>query len=116
MEGVLEIARAAQQIDFDPAVNFRFAFGDSPWDLLRVIEVSRRGFENSGKTQSISPFLDEPVFVSFVSAKIAPVVGEFFSFNGEEVSLLEAGTLQQKRLKARLIREAEFRLSQGGTN
>jgi hypothetical protein len=116
IEGVLEIARAAQQIDFDPAAKFRFAFGDSPWDLLSVIEVSRRGFENFVKAQSISPFLDEPVFVSFVSAKITPVVGEFFGFNGEEVSLLEADTLQQKRLKARLISGAEFHVSQGSTN
>jgi hypothetical protein len=115
MEGVLEIARAAQQIDFDPAVKFRFAFGGSPWDLLSVIEVSRRGFENFIKAQSISPYLDEPVFVTFVSAKIAPVVGEFFGFNGEEVSLLEADTLQPKRLEARLITEAEFPPSQGST-
>jgi hypothetical protein len=115
MEGVLEIARAAQQIDFDPAVKFRFAFGGSPWDLLSVIEVSRRGFENFIKAQSISPYLDEPVFVTFVSAKIAPVVGEFFGFNGEEVSLLEADTLQPKRLEARLITAAEFPPSQGST-
>jgi len=79
MEGVLEIVGAAQQIDFDPAVKFRFAFGDSPWDLLNVIEVRRRGFENFIKAQSISPFLDEPVFISFVSAKITPVVREFFA-------------------------------------
>jgi len=116
IEGVLEIARAAQQIDFDPAVKFRFAFGDSPWDLLSFIEVSRRGFENFVKAQSISPFLDEPVFVSFVSAKITPAVGEYFGFNGEEISLLETDTLQQKRLKARLISEGEFHLSQGSTN
>jgi hypothetical protein len=30
IESVLEIARAARQIDFDPASKFRFAFGDSP--------------------------------------------------------------------------------------
>jgi hypothetical protein len=88
MESVLEIARAARQIDFDPVSKFRFAFGDTPWDLLNVIEVSRRGFANFIRAQSISPYLNELVFVAFVSAKIAPVVGEFFGFNGEEVSLL----------------------------
>jgi hypothetical protein len=113
MEGILEIVRAAQQIDFDPAVKFRFAFGNSPWDLLSVTEVARRGFENFIKAQSISPYLDEPVFITFVSAKIAPAVGDFFGFNGEEVSLLEAETLQSKRLKARLITAAEFPLSRG---
>jgi 8-oxo-dGTP pyrophosphatase MutT (NUDIX family) len=69
--------------------------------LLSVTEVARRGFENFIKAQSISPYLDEPVFITFVSAKIAPAVGDFFGFNGEEVSLLET-TLQSKRLKARL--------------
>jgi hypothetical protein len=115
VEGILEIARAAQQIDFDPAVKFRFAFGNSPWDLLSVIEVSRRGFENFIRAQSISPYLDDPVFLTFVSAKIVPMEGDFFGFNGEEVSLLEADTLQPKRLKARLITGVEFGPFQGDT-
>jgi hypothetical protein len=110
---VLEIARAAGQIDFDPAFKFRLAFGDSPWDLLSVIAVSRRGFENFIKAQSISPHLDEPVLVAFVSAKITPAVGEYFGFNGEEISLLEAVTLHPKRLKARVITALEFPPSQG---
>ena len=113
MASVLEIARAARQIDFDPALKFRLAFGDSPWDLLSVITVSRRGFENFLKAQSISPHLDEPVFVSYVSAKIAPVAGEFFGFNGKEVSLLDAATLQPNRVKARVITAVAFPPSQG---
>ena len=116
MESVLEIAKAARQIDFDPVSKFRFAFGDTPWDLLNVIEVSRRGFENFIRAQSISPPLSELVFVAFVSAKITPVVGEFFGFNGEEVSLLDRGTLQPKRLKARSITHEEFDFSKGGAN
>jgi hypothetical protein len=113
LESILEIARAARQIDFDPASKFRFAFGDSPWDLLSVIDLARRGFENFIKARSISPYLDEPVFITFVSAKIAPAIGDFFGFDGEEVSLLEADTLQPKRLKARLIAAAEFPPAQG---
>ena len=113
LESILEIARAARQIDFDPASKFRFAFGDSPWDLLSVIDLARRGFENFIKARSISPYLDEPVFITFVSAKIAPAIGDFFGFNGEEVSLLEADTLQPKRLKARQITAAEFPPAQG---
>jgi hypothetical protein len=113
MENVLEIARAAQQIDFDPASKFRLAFGDSPWDLLSVVQVVSRGFDHFIKAQSISPHLDEPVFVTFVSAKITPVAGDFFGFKGEEVSLLEAATLDPKRLKARVITAAEFSPSQG---
>ena len=116
MEGVLKIAKAARQIDFDPVSKFRFAFGDTPWDLLSVIEVGRCGFENFIKAQSISPLLDEPVFVAFISANITPVAGEFFGFNGEEVSLLDARTFQSKRLKARLITHEDFPISHGGAN
>jgi hypothetical protein len=112
IEDVLAIARAAQQIDFDPASKFRFAFGGSPWDLLSVVEITRRGFRNFIKARSISPCLDEPVFLAFVSAKIVPNVGDFFGFNGNEVSVLEATTLQAKRLKAHLITAAEFPPSQ----
>jgi hypothetical protein len=115
LEGVLEIARASRQIDFDPAAKFRFAFGDSPWDLLSITEVSRRGFESFIKAKSISPYLDEPVFLTFVSAKIAPAVGEFIGFNGEEVSLLEADTLQPRRLKAHQITASKFPQSKGST-
>jgi hypothetical protein len=43
-----------------------------------------------------------------VSAKIVPTVGEFFGFNGENVSVLEGDTLQPKQLKARLVSEDEF--------
>ena len=114
MEGILEIARAAQQIDFDPAVKFRFAFGDLPWDLLSVIEITRSGFENFIKAKSISPYLDEPVFVAFVSAKIVPAVDDYFGFNGEEVSLLETATLNPRRVKARRITAAEFAFSEDG--
>jgi hypothetical protein len=112
MDGILEIAKAAQQIDFDPAVKFRFAFGDSPWDMLSVIEIVRRGFENFIKAQSISPYFDEPVFVAFISAKIVPEVGDYFGFNGEEVSALETDTLSPRRVKARRITAQEFASSQ----
>jgi len=115
LEGILEIARAAQEIGFDPAVKFRFRFGESPWDLLSVIMTIRRGFENVIKAKSIVPFLNEPIFVTFVSAKITPAEGEYFGFNGEEVSILEPDTLEPKRLKARLITEAEFGASADGT-
>lgn len=104
----MEIVKAARQLDFDPAVKFRFAFGDSPWDLLSVMGVGRYGFENCVKAHSISPLLDEPLYLAFVSAKIIPAVGDFFGFNGESVSVLERDSLQPKKLKARLIKKAEF--------
>jgi hypothetical protein len=107
-EEVLDIVRAAQQLDFDPAVKFRFSFGDSPWDLLSVISIRRSGFENWIEAHSISPLLNKPIYLAFVSAKIVPSSGDFFGFNGESVSLLDADSLQPKRLKARLIVEAEF--------
>jgi hypothetical protein len=115
MDGVVEIAKAAQQIDFDPAVKFRFAFGGSPWDLLSVIETARRGFETFIKAQSISPYMDEPVFITFVSAKIVSEVGDYFGFNGEEVSVLETATLSPRRVKARRITAGEFASFQQGS-
>jgi hypothetical protein len=111
---VLEIVKAAQQLDFDPAVKFRFSFGDSPWDLLCVESIRRSGFENRVEARSISPLLDQPLYLAFVSAKIVPVVGDFFGFDGESVSVLEAGSLQPKRLKARLIEEVEFSIGPKG--
>jgi hypothetical protein len=107
-EDVLEIVKAARQLDFDPAVKFRYSFGDSPWDLLSVKSIRRSGFENRIEANSISPLLDEPLYLAFVSAKIVPAPGDFFGFNGESVSVLEPGSLQSKRLKARSIEEAEF--------
>jgi hypothetical protein len=115
LESVLQIAKAARQIDFDPASKFRFAFGDSPWDLLSVIEVIRCGFENFIKARSISPYLDEAVFVAFVSAKLLPAIGDYFGFNGHEISPLDTVSLEPKRLKARLLTAAEFPISERGS-
>jgi len=107
-EDVLEIVKAARQLDFDPAVKFRFSFGDSPWDLLSVKSIRRCGFENRIEGHSISPLLDKPVYLAFVSAKIIPTLGDLFGFNGESVSVLDVDSLQPKKLKARLIEETEF--------
>jgi hypothetical protein len=104
----LELLSAAQGIGFDPSAKFRLSFGESPWDLLSAEKTIRRGFDNYIQAKSISPSLNEPVFVAFVSAKIAPNVDDLFGFNGEAVSFLENETLRPKRLKARSIREAEF--------
>jgi hypothetical protein len=113
LEGVLEVARAAREVELDPASKFRSAFGEPPWDLLSIDMVIRRGFENFIKARSLSPWLDEAVFIAFISAKVAPMIGDYLGFNGEEVSILDTTSLQPKRLKARLIKSAEFPLPKG---
>jgi hypothetical protein len=114
LTSILEIARAARQIDFDPVSKFRFSFGDAPRDLLSIIDLAKCDFENFVKARSISPYLEEPVFIMFTSAKITPAIGGIFEFNGEEISLLDPDTLQPKRLKGRSITEVEFLTAQGG--
>ena len=90
---MLEILNAAQGIAFDHGANFRSKFGEPPWDLLSVVKIVRSGVKNSIQAKSISPPLNEPVFVEFSSAKIIPEVGDFFGFNGADVSFLEGDAL-----------------------
>jgi hypothetical protein len=104
----IEILSSAQAIDFDPGSSFRSKFGASPWDLLTVLAVARRGFENFIEAKSISPHLDEPVLVAFTSAKIIPVVGEFFGFDGNAVSFLDRDALRERKLKAMCISRIEL--------
>ena len=43
------------------------------------------GFENVLTVRSISPPLDDPFVLSFVSAKLVPSIGDYVSFDGSEV-------------------------------
>jgi hypothetical protein len=106
-EAVTEILAAADVVGFDPSANFRARFGQLPWHLLAIVETMRVGLEIVVQAKSISPMLDEPVFIIFTSAKEAPLIGDFMSFYGGEVSILSR-RLQPKRYKAREISKAEF--------
>jgi len=81
---VVEIMQAAKTAEFDPGESFRTKYGHSPLDLLVIRVVRRVGFENFVEAMSISPPLDEPVFLVFTSAKMVPLIGDYFSFNGSE--------------------------------
>lgn len=105
---IAELMEAAQTAEFDPNATFRSKYGHSPFDLLKVLEAARRGFENFIKAQSISPPLDEPVFLGFTSAKTIPPIGEYFSFSGTEASFVNPETLAPQKFKAIAITAEEF--------
>ena len=73
-----------------------------------VIRIARIGFENAIEARSISPLLEEAIFVSFTSSKEIPSIGDFFGFDGEEVSILNPDQFKPKRYKASKISQAEF--------
>jgi hypothetical protein len=102
-----EILEAAQAAQFDPNAGFRERFGRPPLDLLIVMQVARRGFENLVKAESLSPALDEPIFLSFTSAKFHPQVGDYFSHGDGEVFFVSAD-LTPRNFKSRLIQPEDF--------
>jgi len=100
---------AAQAAEFDPNAAFRERYGSSPYALLIVLEVKTVGFENLVKAESISPPLDEPMFIAFTSEKTKMLVDDYFSFNGEKVSFLNRDSLQPQTYKAKTIASEAFR-------
>lgn len=106
-----EILEAAKTCQFDPNGEFRSKFGNSPWDLLIVVRLIKVGFENRIEARSISPLLDDPLYIAFTSSKEAPVVGNFFGFDGQEVSILDPN-FKPKRYKAKAISKSELEPSE----
>jgi hypothetical protein len=106
---VIEIAEAARTIEFDPASRFRNRFGEDAWDILYVVEIVRNGFNNFIQAKAAAPSLNETVYIAFVSANVVPSVGEFFGLKGDEVSFLQLDTLEARRLRCKVISEAEFK-------
>jgi hypothetical protein len=106
---VIEIADAARTIEFDPASRFRNRFGEDAWDILYIVEIVRNGFNNFIQAKAAAPSLNETVYIAFVSANVVPSVGEFFGLKGNEVSFLQLDTLEARRLRCKVISEAEFK-------
>lgn len=94
---------AARTAEFDPNAAFRGKYRHPPFDLLVVVEIKRVGFENLIKANSISPPLDEPVFLAFTSAKSVPLVDDYFSLSGGEASFVNPETLTPKAYETRVI-------------
>jgi hypothetical protein len=105
---VRDILEWAKLAGFDPNAEFRSRYGQSPWDLLTVDRVVRVGFENRIEARSICPPLDDPIFISFTSAKFIPQVGEHISFSGSEISVLDRASFQEKRFKASTVPAAQL--------
>jgi hypothetical protein len=105
---MLEVYHAVQKFGLDPAAKYIADFGEPAWDILSVIRVVRVGFDNFIHVKSVAPPREEPLFITFVSGKLVPKVGEFLGFNGSEVSLLEPETFESRRIKCRVISQSEF--------
>ena len=105
---VVEILEAAKLTGFDPNAAFRSRFGQSPWDLLVIERVARLGFENMIEARSISPSLDDTIFISFTSAKFVPSVGNYVSFDGRAISVLDRESFEPKPYKTRPISREQF--------
>lgn len=111
---VADLLEAAAAIKFDPNAAFRNKYGHSPFDLLVVVDVVRVGFKNFIKAESISPPLDDPVFLSFTSAKMIPSIENYFSFSGAEASFWNSETLTHKSYKAKEIAPDTFASARSG--
>lgn len=113
---VTRILEAAADAEFDPNAVFRNKYGHSPFDLFLVVDVVRFGHENLIKAESISPPLDDPVFLSFTSAKMTPSIDEYFSFSGAEASFWNPETLSHRSYKAQEIAPDKFSSARAGKN
>ena len=111
---VAHLLEAATAAEFDPNAVFRNKYGHSPFDLLVVVDVVRVGFENLIKAESISPPLDEPVFLSFTSAKMVPSFEDYFSYSGAKTSFWNPETLTHQSYKAREIAPDTFTSARSG--
>jgi hypothetical protein len=105
---VSELFEAAQQAVFDPSAAFRQKYDHSPFDLLKVVDIIRSGFDNFIKADSLSPPLEDPVFLVFTSAKFIPVVDDYFSFTGSETSFFDKEMFVSRRFKTKVVEEDKF--------
>lgn len=105
---VTEIFDAAKIADFDINADFRRKYGDVPWGLLLIDEAKRVGFQNYLKSNSISRRIDEPIFLTFTSAKLSPSVGDFFSFNDGKISIPDPDLSEPKQFEADIISQECF--------
>ncbi len=105
-----ELFEASKMADFDPNSNFKSKYNKFPFDLLRVLEVARVGLETYLYAKSISPALEEPVFLAFTSAKFEPRIGEYFNLNegAMEALFYDPEKESYKSFKFRLITEDKF--------
>lgn len=103
-----DIMEAAKAAHFDPSTEFRARYGRSPFDLLKILDLRRKGFDNFIKAESVSPLLDEPRFIAFTSAKFVPAVGDYFSLDANEVSFIQPDTLTPHTFKARELSPEAF--------
>lgn len=93
----------ARSVSFDVNAGFREKWGLSPWDLLEVTSIEKRGFENHVEARSISPPLDGMIRFSFTSHNHSPKVGDLIGFSGTEISLLDPEDWGQRGYKVRLF-------------
>jgi hypothetical protein len=105
---ISDLLEAAKTAEFDPNEIFRKEHGHSPLDLLKVAAMTRRGFENIIKAESISPPMNDPVFLAFTSAKFVPGVGEYFSFSDTKVSFINPETFAAQNFRAKRISEEQY--------
>ena len=109
---VTEIMVAARTAGFDPNAGFTKRYGHSPFELLIVVELRRIGFKNVINAQLLS--LDVPVFFTFTSAKFSPAIGDYVSFNGQEVSFINPETLTPQSYKAMKVTPNDFASAASG--
>ena len=100
---VLGLLDKARSVSFDVNAGFREKWGLSPWDLLEVTSIEKRGFENHVEARSISPPLDGMIRFSFTSHNHSPKVGDLIGFSGTEISLLDPEDWGQRGYKVRLF-------------
>ena len=106
---MLEVYHAVQKFGLDPAAKYIADFGEPAWDILSVIRVVRVGFDNFIHVKSVAPPREEPLFITFVSGKLVPKVGEFLRISTDQrCRCWSLRPSRSRRIKCRVISQSEF--------
>jgi hypothetical protein len=105
---ILEIFELVNITAFDPAKEFAPRFGSGPWSLFVILHVVKNGFQIAVNIKQVSCLDDDDIYMQFTSAKMIPVIGDYISFNGNEVSMIDRNTLEPRRFKAGFISREQF--------
>ena len=107
---VQEILEDAVAAGFDPNGAFRSEYGYSPWDLLEVVETFRVGHDNYVAAESLSPPVEEKVYLSFTSGRIVPVVGDLFSLDDarESIAVFDFDCLEVQRFNVAVLGQDNY--------
>jgi len=109
-EGIGDILKAIAATRADPIGDFKSRFGHPPWDLLKVAGAFKSGHNIFVEATSVAPLGSQKIYVSFEFSEEPPSIGEYFSFDGYQISILLSDPPQQRIIRAKRISKLDFDL------